>query len=94
MPCPVDKSRPIVLNDLLKIPILEDFREENDDNKDYYANSIDNDKLDYYIDRNTYQKGIRPVRRYYGIVAKNNIKLLFIFLIQKKLNMPLFWKKY
>ena len=22
MPCPVDKSRPIVLNDLLKIPIL------------------------------------------------------------------------
>lgn len=55
---------------LLKTPILEDFSEENDDNKDYYTKSIDNEKLDYYISRNTYQKGIRLIRRYYGIIAK------------------------
>lgn len=55
---------------LLKTPILEDFSEENDDNKDYYIKSIDNEKLDYYISRNTYQKEIRLIRRYYGIIAK------------------------
>ena len=49
---------------------MEDFSEENDDNKDYYTKSIDNEKLDYYISRNTYQKGIRLIRRYYGIIAK------------------------
>ena len=55
---------------LLKVPIIEDFSEENNDNKNYYTKSIDNEKLDYYISRNTYQKGIRLIRRYYGIIAK------------------------
>lgn len=64
------KTRNDLYNFLLKVPILEDFSEENNDNKEYYSNSIDNDKLDYYISRNTYSKGIRLVRRYYGIVAK------------------------
>lgn len=64
------KTKNDLYNFLLKVPIIEDFSEENDANKDYYSNSIDNDKLDYYIKRNTYQKGIRLVRRYYGIVAK------------------------
>lgn len=63
------KTRNDLYNFLLKVPILEDFNEKNDNNKDYYSNSINN-KLDYYIDRNTYPKGIRLVRRYYGIVAK------------------------
>lgn len=52
------KTRNDLYSFLLKVPIIEDFSEENDDNKDYYSNSIDNSKLDYYIDRNTYPKGI------------------------------------
>lgn len=64
------KTRNDLYKFLLKVPILEEFSEENVDNKDYYSNSINNEKLNYYIDRNTYLKGIRLVRRYYGIVAK------------------------
>ncbi len=64
------KTRNDLYNFLLKVPIIDDFNELEDDNKDFYSNNIDNDKLDYYISRNTYPKGIRLVRRYYGIVAK------------------------
>lgn len=56
---------------LLKVPILNNF-EKKENNKDYYTSYIGNDKLDYYIKRNTYPKGIRLVRRYYGIVAKKS----------------------
>ena len=42
----------------------------NDDNKDYYAQDIDDEKLDEYIEENSYDGQIRLLRRYYGIVAK------------------------
>lgn len=64
------KTKEDLYNFLSKVPIINDFEEENNDNEDYYINSIDNNKLDCYIKRNTYPKGIRLVRRYYGIVAK------------------------
>ena len=55
---------------LLKVPIIDDFSEENLDVKDYYKEELEDDKLDEYISRNTYQKGIRLIRRYYGITAR------------------------
>ena len=55
---------------LKKVPIIDDFSEELDDSKDYYSNEIDEKILQKYIDKNTYKKGIRLLRRYYGIIAK------------------------
>lgn len=55
---------------LLKVPIINDFSEEQGNLKNCYDEVIDMDKLDKYVKRNTYQKGIRLIRRYYGIVAK------------------------
>ena len=37
---------------------------------DFYKKNIDHDKLNEYIKRNTYKKGIRLIRRYYGIIGK------------------------
>ena len=54
---------------LLKTPILQDFSEENE-NKNLKREPIDLNKLDEYIKNNTYEKGIRLIRRYYGITAK------------------------
>ena len=45
---------------LLKVPIINNFSNEK----------IDIEVLDKYIERNTYSKGIRLVRRYYGITAR------------------------
>ena len=45
---------------LLKAPILNGFNHE----------TIDSQKLDAYILRNTYPQGIRLIRRYYGITAR------------------------
>ena len=61
------KTKSELLLFLLKVPIIDDFCEEN---KDYYKTQIDEKKLDKYIERNSYDKGIRIVRRYYGIVGK------------------------
>jgi ubiquinone/menaquinone biosynthesis C-methylase UbiE len=55
---------------LLKTPILDDFSEIDEDNTEYYKQELDNEKIDEYIKRNTYEKGIRLVRRYYGITAR------------------------
>lgn len=52
---------------LLKVPIIDDFSEENDSH--YHTTKLEKEKLDEYIKRNTYPKGIRLIRRYYGIVA-------------------------
>lgn len=64
------KDKNTLYSFLLKVPILDDFDEELEDSKDYYTKEIDEEKIMKYIERNTYPKGIRLIRRYYGIVAK------------------------
>ena len=64
------KTKADLVNFLKKVPILDDFNEQDGDNKIYYSKSLEEDKLNQYIKRNTYPKGIRLIRRYYGIVAK------------------------
>lgn len=60
------KNKEDFYNFLLRVPIIEDFS-ELEDNKRV---ELDMNKLDYYIERNTYPKGIRLIRRYYGIVGR------------------------
>jgi ubiquinone/menaquinone biosynthesis C-methylase UbiE len=55
---------------LKKVPIIDDFSEEENDNKEYYQKSIDDEKLSQYINDNTYNGKIRLLRRYYGITAR------------------------
>lgn len=60
------KNKEDFYNFLLRVPIIEDFSElENNKRVE-----LDMNKLDYYIERNTYSKGIRLIRRYYGIVGR------------------------
>lgn len=53
---------------LQKTPILDDFSAEV--NQEYERKSIERDILEQYIKENTTSKGIKLVRRYYGIIAK------------------------
>lgn len=55
---------------LLKTPILDEFSEEENDNKETYSREIDLDLLEKYLKRNTTPKGIRLIRRYYGIIGR------------------------
>ena len=57
---------------LKKVPILDDFSEENPKNISInkYTENIDDKKLNEYIKENTYNGKIRLLRRYYGISAK------------------------
>ncbi len=64
------KNRELFKAFLKKVPIIDDFSEMNDDNKDYYANDIDDEKLDEYIKENTHEGKIKLLRRYYGIIGK------------------------
>lgn len=64
------KDKETLYSFLLKVPILDDFSEEEGDVKDYYKPSLEIDKLDEYIKRNTYPEGIKLQRRLYGIIAK------------------------
>lgn len=64
------KDKDTLCKFLEKVPIIDDFSEESNDIKDYYESDIDLAKLNKYIERNTYQKGIRLIRRYYGIIAR------------------------
>lgn len=64
------KNEELLKKFLLKVPILDDFSEEDGDFKDFYFPEIEDEKLDYYIERNTTEKGICLYRRYYGISAK------------------------
>lgn len=63
------KNKNDFVNFLFKVPILNDFLEGNN-NKEYYGKEIEKDLLDKYIERNISNKGIRLVRRYYGIIGK------------------------
>lgn len=53
---------------LLKTPILDDFSEE--DSNEYERKPIELDIFEEYVRKNTTKKGIKLIRRYYGIVAK------------------------
>jgi len=64
------KNRDLFKAFLLKVPIIDDFSEEENDVKDYYKKELEDDLLDKYIERNTYQNKIRLLRRYYGITAR------------------------
>ena len=64
------KNEDLLYKFLLKVPILSDFSEEQGDVQDFIKKSLDKEKLDLYVSKNTYPKGIRLLRRYYGIIAK------------------------
>lgn len=53
---------------LIKVPILDDLSGEN--HLDYERKKINNDIFNKYVMENTTEKGIRLIRRYYGIVAR------------------------
>jgi len=53
---------------LLKTPILDDFSEEV--NQKYERKPIESDIFEQYVKENKTSKGIKLVRRYYGIIAK------------------------
>ena len=53
---------------LEKTPILDDFSEEN--TKGFERKQIERKIFEKYVNENTTKKGIKLVRRYYGIVAK------------------------
>lgn len=56
---------------LKKVPIIDDFSEENPDEYfHHYLNGLDEKLLEEYIRENTYDGRIRLLRRYYGIIAK------------------------
>lgn len=55
---------------LKKVPIIDDFSEEFGDNKDCYSHGLDEELLNDYIQKNTYNRKIRLLRRYYGITAR------------------------
>ena len=53
---------------LQKTPILDDFSEEV--NQEYERKPIEKDLFEQYVKENSTSKGIKLVRRYYGIIAK------------------------
>ena len=56
---------------LKKVPILDDFSEEEvHENKDYYKKGVDEELLDSYIKEHSYNGKIKLTRRYYGITAR------------------------
>ena len=55
---------------LKKVPLLDDFSDEKNDNKDYYKKEIEQVPLNKYIEENTFDGRIRLLRNYYGILAK------------------------
>ena len=72
------KNRFLFKEFLKKVPIIDEFSEE-DDAVDYYKKEINEELLDKYIKTHTYEKGILLIRRYYGIVAKKaSTRLFFI----------------
>ena len=61
------KNKYLFKNFLKKVPILDELCEEG---VDYFIKDIDDNLLDKYIKENTYDQGIRLLRRYYGIIAR------------------------
>ena len=53
---------------LVKTPILDDFSEES--SNEYERKQIEEEIFEKYVEQNTTKKGIKLIRRYYGIVGK------------------------
>ena len=53
---------------LVKTPILDEFSEESF--KEYDRKPIEKKIFEKYVEQNTTKKGIRLIRRYYGIIGK------------------------
>lgn len=53
---------------LVKTPILDDFSEEV--YKEYERKPIEKEIFEKYVNENTTERGIKLIRRYYGIIAK------------------------
>lgn len=53
---------------LVKTPILDDFSEEV--SKEYERKTIEKEIFEKYVNENTTERGIKLIRRYYGIIAK------------------------
>ena len=53
---------------LEKVPILDDFSEER--NQKYARKPVEIDLFEQYVKENTTSKGIKLIRRYYGITAR------------------------
>ena len=53
---------------LIKVPILDDFSEEMPDG--FEKKEINLEIFEKYCEENMTEKGIKLIRRYYGIVAK------------------------
>ncbi len=64
------KNEDLLYKFMLKVPILDSFSEEKGDVKDFYLKELDRGLLHEYVEQNTYDKGIRLLRRYYGITAR------------------------
>ncbi len=64
------KNADLLYKFMLKVPILDEFSEEDGDVKDFYSTGIEKDKFGEYVSENTTPKGIRLFRRYYGITAR------------------------
>lgn len=62
------KTKEDLLALLVKTPILDDLSEETSD--EYERVPIEQNILDDYVAQNTTDKGIKLVRRYYGIVGR------------------------
>lgn len=53
---------------LVKTPILDDFSEES--SNEYERKPIEKEIFEKYVEQNTTKKGIKLIRRYYGIIGK------------------------
>ena len=53
---------------LLKVPILDDLSEIKEES--YQKIPVEKDVFEEYVAKNTTEKGIRLIRRYYGIIAQ------------------------
>lgn len=53
---------------LVKTPILDDFSEESF-NK-YERRTIEKEMFEKYVEQDTTEKGIKLIRRYYGIIGR------------------------
>ncbi len=53
---------------LIKVPILDDLSEIK--NEEYERIPIEKDQFEKYVSENTTEKGIKLIRRYYGIIAR------------------------
>ena len=54
---------------LLKVPILDNLS-ELEQNEEYERIPIEKDIFEQYVAENTNEKGIKLIRRYYGIIAR------------------------